>query len=855
MRREREGASSRMSRLARWALWLPVAAYALSVARSFFLYSGSAVYLSTDDALANIAYAIATEGRYGFLSSPILFEMPRHQGLFSYGPFYFYAAAALVWLFGYSLTVVRSVHLLVILGIAFAAQSWLGRTAASAAGAITAVSLLATFERGQWPMVRPDSMVSLFAVGLVISAGLAIRTGLVRYWTLAGLAAACGALTHLVAWSLIPSSLVMVALSVVFARRSDASRGSWPAALVRGALALAAGGIAGAVLFYSSFDFRFGDQLRFVAGYQDYTGSMAAAPAGAGAVGSLMLQHFKLAYWFLPGLLQYVVLVTLVVGIGVVVFLVARPDAAAAAMIVPPVVVWVGYLLSLGFYNNFHAGYTILNQVMAVWCLGALIALALDTLARYRPRRASGAVAAAWVVAFAYAVGVMTFLEPRTEYRALAAGSAVPIDDYTSRVLEPLPADARAWGSVVFGIEHPGRVQLVQLDDALTMAQALEPPVRESLAPDYLILGASETGASAINTLRGDTSLPLTLTNLLPGSRFELAALTAAAPYGVTRVYTRRHAAQIQPTVSVYDARLRQWTRAMSPPTVVATATAPAAQFQVEGQGGARREAIQTLSGELEAGAYVLRMDLAPDAAVDLNAVFAASSGRELRGSFGEYGHPFDVAPYFPGSRSVELVYVHAGGVVYVSQFGGDRGSIAAVHASRLLPLTDFNALRRPAPEDHALRATEWTLPEPIPQAGSLPVTITHTPGADGRSLVVAGNAVQFAYQAYGPKIPVEPFSFVRLRLAAEIQNGRACWGVLDGTGERWLVLPDRLEAEYEFQVNDSGTIKPVLADCTGAPRDVAPVKATIFDGSFATWPARGELYVDELVREFRRRR
>ena len=844
-----------MSRLARWALWLPVAAYALSVARSFFLYSGSAVYLSTDDALANISYAIAMEGRYGFLSSPILFEMPRHQGLFSYGPFYFYAAAALVWLFGYSLTVVRSVHLIVMIVIAGAARSWFGPTAAGAAGAITAVSLLAAFEHGQWPMVRPDSVVSLFAVGTVISAGLAIRTGLVRYWTLTGLAAACGALTHLVAWSLIPSSIVMLVIAIALSRGSDAPRGSWPASLVRGALALAAGGVAGALLFYASFGFRFGDQLRFVTGYQDYTGSMAAGPAGAGAVGSLILQHFKLAYWFLPYPLEYAVWALLVAGICAVVFLLARPDVATAAMIVPPVVVWIGYLLSLGFYNNFHAGYTILNQVMAVWCLGALVALALDTLSRFWPSQAPRAVAAAWVVAFAYAVGVMTFLEPRTEYRALAAGSAVPIDEYTSRVLEPLPADARAWGSVVFGIEHPGRVQLVQLDDALTMAQALEPSVRESLGPDYLILGASETGASTISALRGEASLPVTLANLLPGSRFELAALTAGTPYGVTRVYTRRQAAQVQATVSVYDARLRQWTRATSPPAMVATTTGPAALFQVDGQGGARREAIQTVSGELAAGAYVLRIDLAPDAAVDLNAVFAASSGRDLRGSFGEYGHPFDVAPYFPGSRSVELIYVHPGGVVYVSQFGGDRGSIAAVHASRLLPLTDFNALRRPAPEDHTLRAADWTLPEPIPQTGSVPVTITHTPGADGRSLAVAGNAVQFAYQAYGPKIPVEPFSFMRLRLAATIQNGRACWGVLDGTGQRWLVLPDRLETEYEFQVNDSRTIKPVLADCTGAPRDVAPVRATIFDGSFATWPARGELYVDELVREFRRRR
>jgi hypothetical protein len=95
----------------------------------------------------------------------------------------------------------------------------------------------------------------------------------------------------------------------------------------------------------------------------------------------------------------------------------------------------------------------------------------------------------------------------------------------------------------------------------------------------------------------------------------------------------------------------------------------------------------------------------------------------------------------------------------------------------------------------------------------------------------------------------------VRLRLAATMHSGTACWGVLDGTGERWLVLPDRLQSEYEFQVNDSTTIKPVLADCTGVPGNTTPVKATIRDGAYATWPARGELYVDELVRAFQQRR
>ena len=170
-----------LARVARWALWLPIAFYALKVARTFFLTADSAIHLTTDDGVANIAYALATEGRYGFLSSPVLFEMPRDRGLFSYGPFYFYIAAALIWLFGYSLTLVRSIHLAVMIAIALAARAWFGRAAAGAAGAITAIGVLVAFERGQWPMARPDSIVSLSAVLLVVFSGLAIKSGRARY--------------------------------------------------------------------------------------------------------------------------------------------------------------------------------------------------------------------------------------------------------------------------------------------------------------------------------------------------------------------------------------------------------------------------------------------------------------------------------------------------------------------------------------------------------------------------------------------------------------------------------------------------------------------------------------------------
>ena len=160
--------------LIRLMVWLPVVMCVAFVSRHFFITADSAVFLSGDDAMGNISYALATEGRYGFLTSPILAHMPRDQGLFSYGPFYFYLGAALIWLFGYSVVLLRTIHLGVILAVAAAGGLWFRK--AWGVGPLLAVGLLMAFERAHWPMIRPDSLVSFFAVALVISAGMAIRT-------------------------------------------------------------------------------------------------------------------------------------------------------------------------------------------------------------------------------------------------------------------------------------------------------------------------------------------------------------------------------------------------------------------------------------------------------------------------------------------------------------------------------------------------------------------------------------------------------------------------------------------------------------------------------------------------------
>ena len=841
-------------RLAAVVVWLPVLVYGLITAQQFFHYANSAVFLSTDDAVGNISYALATEGRYGFLSSPLLAGMARHDGLFSYGPFYFYLGAGLIWLFGYSIIVLRSIHLAVILGIAIAGGVWFRGRAAGAIGALAAVGLFMAFERAHWPMVRPDSLVSMFAVALVICAGLAIRSGRARYWFGAGLAAACGAFTHLVAWALVPAALLVLGIGYLADAQDGAGQWRWPVRRWPPVAGLAAGGLLGAAAFYASFGFRIGDQLAFLTDYQRYTGSFSEMAAG-GSFRELIARHFESAYWYLPYPMAYLVSATLVAACLAVIWLLVRGPVAirlpGLAMLAPPTVVWVIYFASLGWYNNFHAGYAVLNQVMWLWTSAALVAVTLEWLGPW-PARQRWAGAVVWITALSVGVGMLTVLAQRTNYRALAAASLTPIDEYLGHVLDALPARARAWGSVDFGIEHPGRVQLVQFWDAVKVLEEVPAEQRRGLAPDYLVWGAVENGINAQATLavNGMTQTQLDdrkgvaswrLFMAFAETRYTLVSLTSGPPYGVTRVYawTQGAPALGRPMVHAYDPLERQWNSALGPVAEVPMVVDPPTLLGAPG--AAPRAARQTLRGDLAPAQYLVTVSLAAVIKPDVAAMVVVSGARELSAETLQPAAGHDMAPWFVDETVVHLVFTHTGGPFYVSQFGSGVPAITGVQASAILPLTNYNEQRRAVAPEHELPASQWSAAFP-----EIAVTMAAGGGAG-----IVGNSTLYGYQAYGPRITVQPGQRMRLRVPVTVTAGRGCLGVLDQSELRWLVAPDRLAPEYEFSINDSRTVKPVLADCSGSPAAVTPLRATIGDGSYALWSDRGELYVDQLMRAF----
>lgn len=815
-------------------LWLSLLIYAAQITHDFYRDVDRLVYVSVDDGLGNEAYSLASQGRYGFLSSPILFGMERHHGDFSYGPFYFYFAGGLIWLFGYSLTLVRAIHLWVMLGAIVVSGFWFrgpGRAAAAAAFGLTA---LYAFAANQWPMIRPDSMVSLFAVLVVVFAGLGLTRGGARYWFAAGLAASCGAFTHLIAASLVASVLVLFGVAMVREWRDSVDRTSAQRRLGASFAGLAGGGLLGAFLFYASFGFRFADQWQLFSGYRALVASEDSYAATIG-------KHFGMAFGYLSSEGQAGVWALLIVAWLVVLsarFLSRDSRTLVYGYLLPPLAVWTGYLLANGSYSNQHKGYAVLHNVMMAWVAGSLVWLAIS-VAHARPSRWARAVPA---LLAALVIGQGIFLiEQRlaaAEARRALAMRWVPIQHFTDHVLRHVPARATAWGSLMFGIETPDRVQLIQVAEGLALMPRIDVSRRPSLAPDYLLWGYPEERDNTLIVFRGGDSLLSRFANLTAGARYRLASIVVAAPYGVTRVYARtKGEAGIQPPlpdVSMFDSDTQRWLSRLGPVMAVAFAPAPPAEFAI----GYEREvpiarADRTVTANLPAGRYLLRISLTPGSGGGRRRLLAATSPAERRQQIGELGPAGDFSSYFAGDRQVLLTAVHGGGPLEVSQIdAGEGAAIASVEVFPVLPLLD--PIETPGIHE---------LPPPATWKATAGVKASVLP-ADG--VAIEGDASQLGYQVISPRLAANPRDRVTLHLDMQVLAGRACLGVLNGDLATWLVSPDRPRSDVTFRLDGSRGFHVVAANCNSSESGNTPTRLTIAGGRFTV--EASELYTDRFM-------
>jgi hypothetical protein len=844
-------------------LELSVVFYAVLVLHDFFGYIDAYPYLALDDSLANLSYALATEGRYGFLSSPLQgpANVPRHDGFFNYGPWYFYLGAVLIWLFGYSITLLRSVHLLVILLTVVAAYLWFRRGEGKVAAALFALAVLFCFDTAQWPMVRPDIIVSLFALLLVICSGLAIKTQKPIYWFLAGLSATCGAFSHLIAISLILACATIFLVAQLFHWRTNPSpnlagyrRFGWPF------LAVFSGGVAGVFMFYASCGFRLQDHWHLLTAYQALTTANSKNLLGTASYGSILLKHIHLAFDYLPSNLQVGLWFMLLIGLAIVILSTRfwqdeRTDILA--YLLPPLTIWFLYVLSLGKYANFHTGYTILTQIMAFWSIAATVYILLNLLRGRLQTLAAVASLSMTIILLIVGLHANGQKLSTTSYKAELARQWVSISTYLNELLTPLPPGAHAWGSLVYALENPHRIQLISFLEADAIASKVPESSREAIAPDYIIWGYPENRDSTLVVLhrKGDSfqksvellpkyrsELFQNLTGLFPDYQYKLVSIVAGSPYNATRVYQRKSSTEqpsdALPLVSIYQPELHQWYKRLGSRLEVTFTPTPPVKFQVGYLNGAvERAADETASATLPVGDYLLRVKLKTNPQYVNSRILAVTSSSQVKQTISELGPDFDRTPYSPDDQEAFLVHHHSGGQIYISQFDSSpEATILGVEVHPIEGLPDYRIERQEKTFKALPAPTQWT-PD---KASGVKVTALES------GSLVEGNNSQLGYQITSPSIPIQPHTQILVRLHSKIEQGKVCIGVLNHNAQEWIISPTILNEEYKFDSKNNQAMFVVLANCNPTNTGNARSRFILYDGAYSIWSEK--FYVDELM-------
>lgn len=829
--------STRLYGVLRVVLWLLLIGYGLLVVRDFFRFADRLVYLALDDGLANQAYMLATEGRYGFLSSPTLFGVPRHFGEVSYGPWYFYAAGALIWLFGYSLTLVRSLHLWVVVGTVVASALWFPKRDRALGATVLGLAAFYCFDTAMWPMARPDSAVSAFAVAFTVCAGLAMTRDKARYWFAAGLMASCATFAHLIAWSVVPCCLIMFALWAIERVRQSPGDATVRRQLMVSFALLAAGGLLGAVMFYASFGFRFADQMRMFEAY----GRLIKSSDGYWVV---LAEHFYTAFDYVYIWQRWVLLAVL--GLGwVTVIAATRLPAAARRMefgyLLPPLLVWTGYLLSSGSYTNHHKAYAILQQLMAFWTSAALL-LSWLRLANLRSETAGRwlAIALSLVVALQAGRQIQGQLD-KLPGKVERASRWVSIADHTDRLLAPIPAGATAWGAVMYGIETPDRIQLVQVTEGMVLLPRVRAELRPQFYPEYLVWAYPEVRDNALTTIAGGESLLSHVGDTLAGANYRLVSIVAAQPYGLSRIYARTDPAGDRdtqlPTVSIYDAPTRRWVSRVGEALPVTFTSAPSAQIRLGYTDDTpKHPATHTMTADLPAGSYLLRATIKPGSGFTRRRMMTATSPTDLEQTIGELGPSGDFAGYFHDQTTVILLSVHAGGPLLVNQFdSGVDARLERIEVFPVLGLTDdTERLPNIVPE----------IPLPGPWEAIDNVRASQT----AAGTVVDGDDSYNGYQVMSPPISARAGDAVSLSLDIAVTQGRVCTGILNSTQSSWIISPSQLRTDFSFRADGTGRFYVVAANCNLQPGPWQASRMVIGPARYRA--ASGSFYTDRLMIE-----
>lgn len=833
-----------MTRVLKAALYVVLAIVAAAAIHNFFAYIEHYPYWSIDDGLGVISTSWLQTGRYGDPSVPVeqYSGIQRYRGFFLYGPWPFAAGTAVTWLFGFSVQALRSLHLLAALSLVLVAYRLFDGVRGAIATTLIGVAICYAVVQVQWPMVRPDPFVTLFAAGLLWGGACAIRSPRAWTWFICGLAAGCGALSHLLGATLVPASLIMLVAAYLIRHTRD-QRALLLRVLVGPLAAMSAGWAVSLVTFYGSFGFRVIDHLTHVLKYRSEVAANAQTALSGTSPAMLWSEHFRIASSGVPAFALAAVLAGFVVAVVLLAraFLARRANAVETiALLLPGVSILVLYSGSLGFHPNFHTGYLMLPQLVGVWVAGAALYLLIDEVPSASPRRlVEVAIALAVIV-----VGTRTasgLVRVDDDPRIALTRTWIAIGSYLDEVLGPVPEGAVAWGSAPLAIKGPGHVQLISLDTALWLLARIPAEKREALVPDYVIWGHPASQRTVLSSFVAPDEDPLRqLPGVLPDQEFLISSMVSAAPYGATRVYRRRlqqDEGQI-PAVSVWDAAEQRWMHQLQPFTAT---WVPASGSLNIARGPQRwsRQATAALTGELPEGWYVFRVRMQSGVTGPLFVTAGSGSSHEYVG--GDLPPDVDVAARLSSADPIYLLRHHTGGTVGLNVYGGSDDRVGVVDTFRVAGWPDYRLNR------------ELLASRPLPPLDTwVPVTsdgVTVSP--QGQALRVSGNASQFGYQVVSPAIEVAPGAQVSIELPVTARTGRVCVGVLDEQQRGWIVPPVDQAPLHRFAAGTNRAVFVVVSNC-----NTTAATATAFNvepGRIAVQSDRW--YVDSLMREYERTR
>lgn len=821
-------ARSVWSRLPLFMLLISIIMAFSVIFHDFFRYVDRTPYLAVDDGLGNISVGISNLGRYGFQASPIqgLTGDDRSKVFLNYGPVPFYLGALLDWLFGSSYVVQRSWHPLALTILAcIALISFRGYSLA--AGGFFALLTVSMFSLLHWPMVRPDITVAFLAGCLIACSTWAIRTSTSLAWLAVGFCAVCTASTHQIAWAVIPAS-VMIWLIGGRRMRSDSVENEGVGS--RSGLALLSGMALAGVVFLAAINFQVGRLVRLWLGYAQATGSGISE-----SFFSVIMKHASTAWSGLPAWLVFMVASACVAA--AVMLAMARRFAPpiqrqAVALLLPPLAIAVCYQLSVGIYNNYHAGYTLLSHVATAWTVAAVAAAGAIVLSyrwsvfRHWSEQILRMLAAVLLVGWSWSdIHYGSRWEP-------AAKAQVSIDDYLHECLDILPRRATAWGDIKFGLESGVRVDLIQFAEGIQLAKAIAADKRDELAPDYLLMNTMlQDWTHNVVKFPSDRANPLTyVRKIFPHAAYRLHALIDAPPYGTTRVYSRRADGRLPWSVAAYDPAVDQWSRQSSERQAQFVPAEPAT-LETTFLGTAKRMATRTMGGELPAGCYqiIVRVE---SSSREAEGLLVASSTDHISVRGGDLGFSVAQAFYCQAFESdVALIVQHIGGRLFISQFDETPGSSFRVLETRQLIWAEREKQPLEIPP-----LSQWTL------AAKGQIAIDQT------AAEVTGDDSRFGYQLISPAIRIAPHHFYELDMPPIAIEGNVGLGVLNGKQSAWIT--NSSSGRFQFDSGMEETVFIVVYNDNAEERPT-PTKFRIKPGSFSLLGQSvdaNKTYVDRLI-------